>query len=74
MNPLVPHIAQLRRGDCDANAATTRLIRAAGMMAMLLALTVSGSQNPSSLRGSINHGGPRLLLRTSGGDIRLTKI
>ena len=37
-------------------------------------LTVSGSQERSSLRGSINHGGPRLLLRTSGGDIRLTKI
>jgi hypothetical protein len=39
-----------------------------------IALTVSGSQERSSLRGSINRGGPRLLLRTSGGDIRLKKL
>ena len=36
-------------------------------------MTVSGEPKPGVLRGKINGGGPRLNLRTSSGDIRLSQ-
>jgi hypothetical protein len=53
--------------DVDAHAS-------GGDIESEMPLTVSGSQERSSLHGRINGGGPRLLLRSSGGDIRLTRI
>lgn len=37
-------------------------------------VTLLGKQGESSLEGKINGGGPRLVLRSSGGDIRLKKL
>jgi DUF4097 and DUF4098 domain-containing protein YvlB len=37
-------------------------------------LTVLGTQSDGSLSGKMNGGGPRLVLRASGGDIRLRKL
>jgi hypothetical protein len=37
-------------------------------------VTVSGTQNEESLVGKINGGGPRLVVRTSGGGIRMKQI
>ena len=37
-------------------------------------VTILGKQEDSSLQGKINGGGPKLLLRSSGGDIRLRKL
>lgn len=39
-----------------------------------LAVTVQGTQSESSLVGKVNGGGPKLILRTSGGGIRLKKM
>ncbi len=39
-----------------------------------LPVTVMGKQTESSLRGKINGGGPKLTLRSSGGEVRLRKI
>src|SRR2546430_2748820 len=36
-------------------------------------VTIQGKQDDSSLNGKLNGGGPRLILRSSGGDIRLQK-
>jgi DUF4097 and DUF4098 domain-containing protein YvlB len=36
-------------------------------------VTILGKQNDSSLNGKLNGGGPKLVLRSSGGDIRLAK-
>jgi hypothetical protein len=36
-------------------------------------VTILGKQNDSSLNGKLNGGGPKLVLRSSGGDIRLQK-
>ena len=35
------------------------------------AVTIQGSINPSHLVGEVNGGGERLILRTSGGNIRI---
>jgi hypothetical protein len=37
-------------------------------------VTLLGKQSESTLNGKLNGGGPRLVLRTSGGDIRLRKM
>jgi len=37
-------------------------------------ITIQGRQNESSIAGKINGGGPRLVLRSSGGDIRIRKL
>jgi DUF4097 and DUF4098 domain-containing protein YvlB len=37
-------------------------------------VTLLGKQNDSSLQGKINGGGPKLVLRSSGGNIRLRKL
>ena len=37
-------------------------------------VTLLGKQNDSSLEGKINGGGPKLVLRSSGGDIRVRKL
>ena len=36
-------------------------------------VTILGKQDDSSLNGKLNGGGPKLVLRSSGGDIRLQK-
>jgi len=37
-------------------------------------VTLLGKQSESTLNGKLNGGGPRVVLRTSGGDIRLRKM
>ena len=37
-------------------------------------VTLLGKQSDSTLNGKLNGGGPRVVLRTSGGDIRLRKM
>ena len=37
-------------------------------------ITIQGRQEESSIAGKINGGGPRLVLRSSGGDIRIRKL
>jgi DUF4097 and DUF4098 domain-containing protein YvlB len=37
-------------------------------------VTLLGRQNESSIEGKINGGGPKLMLRSSGGDIRIRKL
>jgi DUF4097 and DUF4098 domain-containing protein YvlB len=44
-----------------------------GDVASDVPVTILGKQNDSSLNGKLNGGGPRLVLRSSGGDIRLQK-
>ncbi len=44
-----------------------------GDVASAVPLTIRGKQDDSSLNGKLNGGGPRLVLRSSGGDIRLEK-
>jgi DUF4097 and DUF4098 domain-containing protein YvlB len=44
-----------------------------GDVASAVPLTILGKQDDSSLNGKVNGGGPKLVLRSSGGDIRLAK-
>lgn len=44
-----------------------------GDVASDVPVTILGKQNDSSLNGKLNGGGPKLVLRSSGGDIRLQK-
>ncbi len=44
-----------------------------GDVASHIPVTILGKQNDSSLNGKMNGGGPKLVLRSSGGDIRLEK-
>ena len=44
-----------------------------GDVASDIPVTILGKQNDSSLNGKLNGGGPKLVLRSSGGDIRLQK-
>ena len=37
-------------------------------------VTLLGRQNESSIEGKVNGGGPKLVLRSSGGDIRIRKL
>ena len=37
-------------------------------------VTLLGKQDDSSIQGKINGGGPKLVLRSSGGNIRLRKL
>lgn len=44
-----------------------------GDVASDVPITILGKQNDASLNGKLNGGGPKLVLRSSGGDIRLEK-
>jgi len=44
-----------------------------GEVASEVPITVQGKQDESSMSGKVNGGGPRLVLRSSGGDIRVSK-
>ena len=46
----------------------------AGSVSSDLPVTVSGIKDRGSLQGTINSGGPRLVLRSSGGGIRINKL
>ncbi|MEA2235891.1 MAG: hypothetical protein QOC81_615 [Thermoanaerobaculia bacterium] len=59
---VAPHVAL----DIDAHTS-------GGDVASDVPVTILGKQNDSSLNGKLNGGGPRLVLRSSGGDIRLEK-
>ena len=59
---LAPNVAL----DIDAHTS-------GGDVASDVPLTILGKQNDSSLNGKLNGGGPKLVLRSSGGDIRLQK-
>ena len=54
--------------DLDAESRGGKVITA-----IPVTMTVSGEQKHGTLRGKINGGGPRLNLRTSSGDIRLSQ-
>ena len=45
-----------------------------GWANLLMPVTVLGKQTESTLHGQINGGGPKLTLRSSGGDIRVRKM
>lgn len=45
-----------------------------GEVATDVPMTIQGKQSDDTLNGRINGGGPRLTLRTSGGDIRVKKL
>lgn len=60
------HVAQHVSLDVDAHTS-------GGDVASDLPVTILGKQNDSSLNGKLNGGGPKLVLRSSGGDIRLEK-
>lgn len=60
------HVAPNVALDVDAHTS-------GGDVASDLPVTILGKQNDSSLNGKLNGGGPKLVLRSSGGDIRLQK-
>jgi DUF4097 and DUF4098 domain-containing protein YvlB len=60
------HVAPNVSLDVDAHTS-------GGDVASDLPVTILGKQNDSSLNGKLNGGGPKLVLRSSGGDIRLEK-
>jgi hypothetical protein len=60
------HVATNVALDIDAETS-------GGDVASDVAVTILGKQNDTSLNGKLNGGGPRLVLRSSGGDIRLQK-
>jgi DUF4097 and DUF4098 domain-containing protein YvlB len=60
------HVATNVALDIDAQTS-------GGDVASDVPVTILGKQNDSSLNGKLNGGGPRLVLRSSGGDIRLQK-
>jgi DUF4097 and DUF4098 domain-containing protein YvlB len=60
------HVAPNVSLDVDAHTS-------GGDVASDLPVTILGKQNDSSLNGKLNGGGPKLVLRSSGGDIRLQK-
>jgi hypothetical protein len=60
------HLAPSMALDIDAHTS-------GGDVASDVPVTILGKQNDSSLNGKLNGGGPKLVLRNSGGDIRLEK-
>lgn len=60
------HVASSVALDIDAHTS-------GGDVASDVPVTILGKQNDSSLNGKLNGGGPKLVLRSSGGDIRLEK-
>lgn len=60
------HVAPNVALDIDAHTS-------GGDVASDIPVTILGKQNDSSLNGKLNGGGPKLVLRSSGGDIRLEK-
>lgn len=60
------HVAPNVALDIDAQTS-------GGDVASDVPVTLLGKQNDSSLNGKLNGGGPKLVLRSSGGDIRLQK-
>jgi len=60
------HLAANVALDIDAHTS-------GGDVASDIPVTILGKQNDSSLNGKLNGGGPKLVLRSSGGDIRLEK-
>ncbi len=60
------HVAPNVALDIDAHTS-------GGDVASDVPVTLLGKQNDSSLNGKLNGGGPKLVLRSSGGDIRLQK-
>lgn len=60
------HVASNVALDIDAQTS-------GGDVASDVPVTILGKQNDSSLNGKMNGGGPKLVLRSSGGDIRLAK-
>jgi len=60
------HLAPSVALDIDAHTS-------GGDVASDVPVTILGKQNDSSLNGKLNGGGPKLVLRSSGGDIRLQK-
>ncbi len=60
------HVAPNVALDIDAHTS-------GGDVASDVPVTLLGRQNDSSLNGKLNGGGPKLVLRSSGGDIRLQK-
>jgi DUF4097 and DUF4098 domain-containing protein YvlB len=60
------HVASNVRLDIDAHTS-------GGDVASDVPITIQGKQDDSSLNGKLNGGGPKLVLRSSGGDIRLAR-
>lgn len=60
------HVASNVSLDVDAHTS-------GGDVTSDLPVTILGKQNDASLNGKLNGGGPKLVLRSSGGDIRLQK-
>jgi DUF4097 and DUF4098 domain-containing protein YvlB len=60
------HLAPSMALDIDAHTS-------GGDVESNVPVTILGKQNDSSLNGKLNGGGPKLVLRSSGGDIRLQK-
>jgi DUF4097 and DUF4098 domain-containing protein YvlB len=60
------HVAPNVALDIDAQTS-------GGDVASDIPVTILGKQNDSALNGKLNGGGPKLVLRSSGGDIRLQK-
>ena len=60
------HVAPNVALDVDAHTS-------GGDVASDVPITILGKQNDSSLNGKLNGGGPKLVLRSSGGDIRVQK-
>lgn len=60
------HVAPNVALDIDAHTS-------GGDVASDVPVTILGKQNDSTLNGKMNGGGPRLVLRSSGGDIRLER-
>jgi DUF4097 and DUF4098 domain-containing protein YvlB len=60
------HVASNVALDIDAHTS-------GGDVASDVPVTIFGKQNDSTLNGKMNGGGPKLVLRSSGGDIRLEK-
>jgi hypothetical protein len=60
------HVAPNMALDIDAHTS-------GGDVASDIPVTIQGRQHDSSLNGKLNGGGPKLVLRSSGGDIRLEK-
>ena len=54
--------------DLDAESSGGKIVTA-----IPVTMTVSGEPKPGALRGKINGGGPKLTLRASSGDIRLSE-